>query len=437
MSYSFFNILGKNQTARCHTGDPLPIAGRSPLLVPLRDPRLVLLRDPLLVLQGEPSQGPSSRPPQGLPSYPSGGPPTHSHRPSSRTSQGPSTLPSQTSTSGYFQTVASRPHEPPSPLQGFNSQGSPSLLEESPSRPRHESAPCPTEIPSHLDETPADIPPDVVNGWACVVTQDWDSRDHTLPQGLVPGLKVIKGDEVWVFRTNQRYGLVHRPHGATYLRGWVTVDVLQKGVQRVDPLPIELPQETPVFKNPKAEEPWTSWYNPTKQVYVYRTRRVIHVSKDDMSIQWGSRMAVQIPLKVGQDAGFKHRQAVHLVVEVAKNTEGEYPAHPLRFVRFPPQIGRNSELEKLGSMAIMIQWLPEGETGWKQYYLERRQLCEHISKENPALFIYRMAMAVFCDVEPIPIALAGYTQRCHQRSISYAMIIFNKRECWTWFSPSV
>ncbi|KAJ4240811.1 hypothetical protein NW760_001093 [Fusarium oxysporum] len=242
MSYSFFNILGKNQTARCHTGDPLPIAGRSPLLVPLRDPRLVLLRDPLLVLQGEPSQGPSSRPPQGLPSYPSGGPPTHSHRPSSRTSQGPSTLPSQTSTSGYFQTVASRPHEPPSPLQGFNSQGSPSLLEESPSRPRHESAPCPTEIPSHLDETPADIPPDVVNGWACVVTQDWDSRDHTLPQGLVPGLKVIKGDEVWVFRTNQRYGLVHRPHGATYLRGWVTVDVLQKGVQRVDPLPIELPQ---------------------------------------------------------------------------------------------------------------------------------------------------------------------------------------------------
>ncbi|KAJ4094928.1 hypothetical protein NW761_005387 [Fusarium oxysporum] len=443
--------------------------------------------------QGEPSQGPSSRPPQGLPSYPSGGPPTHSHRPSSRTSQGPSTLPSQTSTSGYFQTVASRPHEPPSPLQGFNSQGSPSLLEESPSRPRHESAPCPTEIPSHLDETPADIPPDVVNGWACVVTQDWDSRDHTLPQGLVPGLKVIKGDEVWVFRTNQRYGLVHRPHGATYLRGWVTVDVLQKGVQRVDPLPIELPQrtsdvpanfidiaefsivcllknwytvlfspngssavgsysgdftacltfsrlmrqETPVFKNPKAEEPWTSWYNPTKQVYVYRTRRVIHVSKDDMSIQWGSRMAVQIPLKVGQDAGFKHRQAVHLVVEVAKNTEGEYPAHPLRFVRFPPQIGRNSELEKLGSMAIMIQWLPEGETGWKQYYLERRQLCEHISKENPALFIYRMAMAVFCDVEPIPIALAGYTQRCHQRSISYAMIIFNKRECWTWFSPSV
>ncbi|KAF5696671.1 hypothetical protein FGLOB1_13320, partial [Fusarium globosum] len=159
--------------------------------------------------------------------------------------------------------------------------------------------------------------------------------------------------------------------------------------------------ETPVFKNPKAEESWTAWYNPTKQAYVYRTRRIIYVGKDYMNIQWGSRMGVKIPMKVGQDAGFKHRQAVHLLVEVSKNREGQYLAHPMRFLRFPPQIGRNSELEKLRSMAIMIQWLPEGETEWKQYYLERTQLWEPVSKENPALCIYHMAMGVLCDVEKV------------------------------------
>ncbi|KAL5586112.1 hypothetical protein FOBRF1_015982 [Fusarium oxysporum] len=700
MSYSFFNILGKNQTARCHTGDPLPIAGRSPLLVPLRDPPLVLLRDPLLVLvrhrflafsktsllavnKQSPLRDPLlvlrdrlPIPPKEPPLVLLEDPPLAplkdllpdlqaepSQGPSSRTSQGPSSLPSQTSISGYFQTATSRPHEPPSPLQGFNSQGSPSRREESPSRPsrrqespyrrlespsrpRHESAPRPTEIPSHLDETPADIPPDVVNGWACVVTQDWDPRDHTLPQGLVPGLKVIKGDEVWVFRTNQRYGLVHRPHGATYLRGWVTVDVLQKGVERVDPLPIELPQvsnigqgqtgtsqnasrpqdvlhatlrdlwqsikrnenalnealsgmsensrniffhdraseygdivnkcitkearqimgngkfkidhlkklkpvsskwpkeagiyviiyndfggrkiqdtlhdtafyvgqtidfnarksnhqqnarngkktvhyrlalkaksmimvpivvqttsdvpanfldiaefsmvcllkswytvlfspagpsvvgsysddftacltfsrmmrqirsrtnwepsesyglnwQTPVFKHPKAEESWTSWYNPTKQVYVYRTRRALRIAKDNIAISWGTNIRVQIPNKVSDDAGLRHIQAVHLVVEVAKNKDGEYLTHPLRLVRFPPKIGRNSELEKLRSLAVMIQWLPEGGTEWKQYYLERRSLWEPISKTNPALYIYRLGMGILCDVEKV------------------------------------
>ncbi|KAG5802342.1 hypothetical protein H9Q74_013058 [Fusarium xylarioides] len=615
--------------------------------------------------QGEPpqgssshhSQGPPARPSQGTPSRPSQGPPA---RPpggsSSRLSRGPPD-PNQKSISGFFKNLTTRnqqgepsqgsssrpPQRSPSrPPQGFDSPGSPSRRGDSPSRPsRRKESPYrrlesparprrpdpPAEIPSHLDETPTDLHPEVVNGWACVVTQDWDPRNHAFPQGLVPGLRVMKGDEVWVLRTNQGYGFVHRPHGVTWLRGWVILDILRKGVQRVDPLPIELPQvrnigqsqtgtsqnasppqdvlhatlrdlwqsikreenalneallgmsatsitkearrimgngkfkiddlkklkpvsskwpkeagvyviiyngfggrkvhgslhdtafyvgqtvdfnsrknahekntknaktsvhyrlasearttimvpiviqttsdvpanfldiaefsmvcllnswytvlfspngpsavgsysgdftaclmfnglmrqvrlrtgwaptesyglnwETPVFKNPKAEESWTSWYNPTKQAYVYRTRRIIYVGKDFMSIQWGSNLSVKIPMKVGQDAGFKHRQAVHLVVEVNKNKEGEYLPRPMRFVRFPPQIGRNSELEKLGSMAIMIQWLPERETEWKQYYLERRQLWEPISKENPALYIYRMAMGVFCDVEKV------------------------------------
>ncbi|KAF5980568.1 hypothetical protein FCOIX_4709 [Fusarium coicis] len=94
-------------------------------------------------------------------------------------------------------------------------------------------------------------------------------------------------------------------------------------------------------------------------------------------------------------------QTVHLDVEVAKSKDGEYMTHPLPYVRFPPHIGRNSELEKLRSLAVMIQWLPEGQTEWKQYYVERRFLWESISKTNPALFIYRNGLGMLCDVEKI------------------------------------
>ncbi|KAM0080873.1 hypothetical protein ACKRZS_006964 [Fusarium odoratissimum] len=159
--------------------------------------------------------------------------------------------------------------------------------------------------------------------------------------------------------------------------------------------------QTPVFKHPKAEESWTSWYNPTKQVYVYRTHRVLQVGKDFITIRWSKDITVQIPLKVGQDAGLRRIQAVHLVVEVAKNKEGDYLTYPLRFVRFPPKVGQNSELEKLRSLVVMVQWLPEGETEWKQYYIERRSLWEPISKTNPALYIYRLGIGMLCDVEKV------------------------------------
>ncbi|KAG5746471.1 hypothetical protein H9Q70_010841 [Fusarium xylarioides] len=618
--------------------------------------------------QGEPPQGSSSHHSQGPPARPPGGS-------SSRLSRGPPD-PNQKSISGFFKNLTTRnqqgepsqgsssrpPQRSPSrPPQGFDSPGSPSRRGDSPSRPsRRKESPYrrlesparprhpdpPAEIPSHLDETPTDLHPEVVNGWACVVTQDWDPRNHAFPQGLVPGLRVMKGDEVWVLRTNQGYGFVHRPHGVTWLRGWVILDVLHKGVQRVDPLPIELPQvrnigqaqagtsqnasppqdvlhatlrdlwqsikrdedalsealfgmsetskdiffhdraseygdavnkcitkearrimgngkfkiddlkkltpvsskwpkeagvyviiyngfggrkvhgslhdtafyvgqtvdfnsrkiahekntrndkktvhyrlasqakkmvvvpivvcttsdvpanfldiaefsmvcllkswytvlfspngpsavgsysgdftacltfnglmrqvrlrtgwaptesyglnwQTPIFKHPKAEESWTSWYNPVKQVYMYRTRRNLHIAKDSITINWGQQIRVRIPLKIGQDAGLGQMQTVHLVVEVAKSKEGEYLTHPLRFVRFPPQIGRNSELEKLRSLAVMIQWLPEGQTEWKQYYVERRFLWESISKTNPALFIYRAGLGMLCDVEKV------------------------------------
>ncbi|KAF4331595.1 hypothetical protein FBEOM_14649 [Fusarium beomiforme] len=86
---------------------------------------------------------------------------------------------------------------------------------------------------------------------------------------------------------------------------------------------------------------------------------------------------------------------------VAKDRDGNYLAHPLRFVRFPPKIGRNSELEKLGSLAVMIQWLPEGETNWKQYYLERQRLWKPMSEANPALKMYHFGLGILCDVEQV------------------------------------
>ncbi|KAI1064445.1 hypothetical protein LB506_007893, partial [Fusarium annulatum] len=678
-------FLAFSRAAHLMIMEPAPLRGlllKDPPPVH-RDPLLVLLEEALI--PGESSRGSSSHLSQGPPARPSQGPSSRPQGSSSRLSRG-APDPNQQSISGFFKNLTTRDEQgepsqqsssrplqgsPSRPPQGFESPGSPSRREESPYRPfsreespsrpsRRQESPFrrlesparprhpdpPAEIPSHLDENPADLHPDVVNGWACVVTQNWNPRDHTLPQGLVPGLRVIQGDEVWVLRTNQGYGFVHRPHGAMYLRGWVTLNVLRKGVQRVDPLPIELPQvrnvgqgqagtsqnasppqdvlhatlrdlwqsikrdentlnealsgmseiskniffhdkaseygdivnrcitqeareimgngrftiddfkklkpvspqwpkevgvyviiygdfggrkrqdtlhdtafyvghtidfnarksnhqqstkngkktvhyrlaskakkmvmvpiviqtisdvpanfldiaefsmvcllkswytvlfsptgpsvvgsyngdftacltfsrlmrqigsrtgwgpdrsyglnwETPIFKHPKVQESWTSWYNPTKQLYVYRTRRVIQVAKDNIAIKWIRNWRVQIPNKVGGDAGFRHGQAVHLVVEVAKDKNGEYLTHPLRFVRFPPMIGRNSELEKLRSLAVKIQWLPEGGTEWMQYYLERAQLWELISKTNPALFVYRLGMGILCDVEKI------------------------------------
>ncbi|KAF5620165.1 hypothetical protein F52700_11485 [Fusarium sp. NRRL 52700] len=55
--------------------------------------------------------------------------------------------------------------------------------------------------------------------------------------------------------------------------------------------------ETPVFKHPKIQESWTSWYNPVKQL----------------------QFKVQIPNKVSGNTGFRYRQAVYLIVEVAKD----------------------------------------------------------------------------------------------------------------------
>jgi hypothetical protein len=156
---------------------------------------------------------------------------------------------------------------------------------------------------------------------------------------------------------------------------------------------------TPILKHPKADLNWTGWYSESLGMYVYRTRRNISIQPTQAKIRWHGYEELQVPLEVVQDAGFQHSQAIHLVVEVRKTKNGEYRTHPFRFVRFPPEIGRNPELEKQRSLAIQIQWLPNGETQWKQYYLERSRLWQPLSPTNPVLNIYRQGLMMLCSVE--------------------------------------
>jgi hypothetical protein len=155
---------------------------------------------------------------------------------------------------------------------------------------------------------------------------------------------------------------------------------------------------TPILRNLQVEQKWTSWYDEASSAYVYRTRRNMIVLAGEAMVRWHAGEHISIPLEVAQDAGFKHGQPVHLVAEVRKRGD-EYLTHPFRFCRLPPKIGRNPELEKLRSLAVKIQWLPEGKTKWKQYYIERSRLWQAMSKSNPVLNIYRTGLMMLNSIE--------------------------------------
>ncbi|EXL55375.1 hypothetical protein FOCG_05989 [Fusarium oxysporum f. sp. radicis-lycopersici 26381] len=158
---------------------------------------------------------------------------------------------------------------------------------------------------------------------------------------------------------------------------------------------------TPILKHPKFDQPWIAWHEPELDLYKYRTRRTLWKNAGEVNVRWYAGEHIQIPLEVASDAGFVNGgQSVHLEVEVRKKGD-EYLTHPFRFVRFPPQIGRNPELEKLRSLAVKIQWLPEGKTKWREYYVERSRLWQAVSKTNDVLRIYRLGLMMLCDVEKI------------------------------------
>ncbi|CAF3473395.1 unnamed protein product [Fusarium graminearum] len=154
--------------------------------------------------------------------------------------------------------------------------------------------------------------------------------------------------------------------------------------------------QTPILTHPRPDFQWTSWYLEGKDLYVYRTRRQIKISPGHVEIHWQSGREVSIPAAVAREAGFEHNQSIHLVVEIKKKN-GEYLTHPFRFMRFPPQIGLNPELEKLRSMAVRIEWVNE-QGNWKSYYLEREKTWQPMPNSTvPA--IYRHALFIMCNVE--------------------------------------
>ncbi|KAM0478071.1 hypothetical protein ACHAP7_006266 [Fusarium lateritium] len=157
---------------------------------------------------------------------------------------------------------------------------------------------------------------------------------------------------------------------------------------------------TPIVRNPNSDMKWTSWYEESTSLYVYRTRRTLLVNPGESHIHWHAQLELQLPKEVVGDAGFQNGQPIHLVVELHKRGD-QYLTHPCRYVRFPPMIGRNSEFEKLRALAIKIQWLPPGETRWKQYYIERSSLWQAIGSGNDLLRIYRTGLTILNDIEKV------------------------------------
>lgn len=159
---------------------------------------------------------------------------------------------------------------------------------------------------------------------------------------------------------------------------------------------------TPILKNASREAPWTAWYETAKELYVYRTRRNVHYASDagTYTIFWHRYDRVQVPKEVFTAAGFKHGQAIHLVAEIHKRGS-EYLDHPFRFIRLPPNIGKNSELEKIRAFALKIQWLPEGTTQWKECYLERTNIWTYFSNQAVILRVYQLGLSLLSDLEGV------------------------------------
>lgn len=61
----------------------------------------------------------------------------------------------------------------------------------------------------------------IVDGWACLVLQDWDHRvnNESFPQGIAPLLKVQRGEQAWVFTRIGDWGFIHAYHEQTHKRG--------------------------------------------------------------------------------------------------------------------------------------------------------------------------------------------------------------------------
>lgn len=160
---------------------------------------------------------------------------------------------------------------------------------------------------------------------------------------------------------------------------------------------------TPIVKNGCAEQKWVSWFDPSKNMYMYRSRRTIRHSTDGLEIYWASKTKIVVPKELENAAGLRDGQAVHVVAELARNSEGSYRPHQFRFVRFPPSIGLNPELEKLSSLAVKIEWLDSNQ--WKSAYLEQSKIWATLpNPHRSVLQIHRKVLMMMSDITEV-----GYT----------------------------
>ncbi|KAH8729472.1 hypothetical protein BGZ61DRAFT_415241 [Ilyonectria robusta] len=157
---------------------------------------------------------------------------------------------------------------------------------------------------------------------------------------------------------------------------------------------------TPIIKNATATKKWLSWYQPEKQIYVYRSKRLIQVHQGTApNIHWQGHDVIQVPTAIAEAASLKHGDSVHVIVEVRKNGD-QYLTHPFRFGRMPPLVGRNPELEKLRAMAIKIQWLDPAGTGWNECYLEKSRIWNQMAQPwSHILKSFRKGLLILSDVE--------------------------------------
>ncbi|KAH6893295.1 hypothetical protein B0T10DRAFT_592254 [Thelonectria olida] len=157
---------------------------------------------------------------------------------------------------------------------------------------------------------------------------------------------------------------------------------------------------TPILRLHAAVQPWTSLYDQDKEMFVFRTRRSISVRENEAHVTWNGQEKIRIPIELARYAALRHQQTIHLVVELHKRGS-EYLTHPFRYVRLPPSIGQNSELEKLKAVALKIQWLSNGTMEWQEAYIERSKIWPHINRQTPVLQYYQTGLMILCDIEKI------------------------------------
>lgn len=148
---------------------------------------------------------------------------------------------------------------------------------------------------------------------------------------------------------------------------------------------------TPIIRNQHADQKWVSWYEPSRQAYMHRTRRTLYkFSEDRAQFNWATGRDIAVPGDLLSAAQFTNGQILHITAELQIDSNRARKPHPFRWARLPTNVGRNEELEKLDALAIKIEWLSPGGSKWQCAYL--------LPDDNNILYIYRTGLMMLMDI---------------------------------------